>query len=30
MGLPLSEGSVSQLNPDTSVSRRDGEAPYIR
>jgi hypothetical protein len=30
MGLPLSEGSVSQLNPDTSVSHRDGEVPYIR
>jgi hypothetical protein len=30
MGLPLSEGSVSQLNPDTSVSRRDEEVPYIR
>ena len=28
--LPLSEGSVSQLNPDTSVSYRDGEVPYIR
>jgi hypothetical protein len=30
MGLPLSEGSITQLNPDTSVSRRDGEVPYIR
>ena len=30
MGLPLSEGSISQLNPDTSVSFRDGEVPYIR
>ena len=30
MGLPLSEGSVSQLNPDTSVSYRDGEVSYIR
>ena len=29
MGLPLSEGSVLQLNPDTSVSHRDGEIPYI-
>jgi hypothetical protein len=30
MGLLLSEGSISQLNPDTSVSFRDGEVPYIR
>jgi len=30
MGLPLSEGSNTQLNPDTSVSLRDGEVPYIR
>jgi len=30
MGLPLSEGSNTQLNPDTSVSFRDGEVPYIR
>jgi hypothetical protein len=30
MGLPLSEGSITQLNPDTSVSSRDGEVPYIR
>ena len=31
MGLPLFEsGSISQLNPDTSVSFRDGEVPYIR
>jgi hypothetical protein len=30
MGLPLSQGSISQLNPDTSVSFRDGEVPYIR
>jgi len=30
MGLPLSEGSMSQLNPDTSVSPWDGEVPYIR
>jgi hypothetical protein len=30
MGLPLSMGLVSQLNPDTSVSPRDGEVPYIR
>jgi|HubBroStandDraft_1064217.scaffolds.fasta_scaffold11248_4 hypothetical protein len=28
--LPLSEGSISQLDPDTSVSFRDGEVPYIR
>jgi hypothetical protein len=28
--LPLSMGLVSQLNPDTSVSFRDGEVPYIR
>ena len=26
----LSEGSMSQLNPDTSVSLWDGEVPYIR
>ena len=30
MGLPLSEGSMSQLNTDTSVSFQDGEVPYIR
>ena len=30
MGLSLSEGSMSQLNPDTSVSLWDGEVPYIR
>jgi hypothetical protein len=29
MGLPPSEGSISQLNPDTSVSFRDGEVPYM-
>jgi hypothetical protein len=30
MGLPVSEGSNTQLNPDTSVSHRDEEVPYIR
>jgi len=30
MGLPLSEGWNTQLNPDTSVSSRDGEVTYIR
>jgi hypothetical protein len=30
MALPLSEGSNMQLNPDTPVSFRDGEVPYIR
>jgi hypothetical protein len=30
MGLPLSKGWISQPNPGTSVSLRDGEVPYIR
>jgi hypothetical protein len=29
MGLSISEGSISQLNPDTSASLRDGEVPGI-
>ena len=29
MGLPLSEGSMAQLNPDTWVSLWHGEVPYI-
>jgi hypothetical protein len=30
MGLPLSKRLISQFNPGTSVSPRDGEVPYIR
>src|ERR1700730_13717712 len=30
MGLPLSKGSITQLNPDALVSFRDGEVPCIR